>query len=59
MSNVNFGSSVPGIRYDPRSIQGFGTRPYNWEFSTSVQQQVLPRVSMDVGYFRRGTATLP
>ena len=53
MSNVNFGSSVPGIRYDPRTITGFGNRPYNWEFSTSVQHEVLPRVSMDVGYFRR------
>jgi hypothetical protein len=53
MSNVNFGSSVPGIRYDPRTITGFGNRPYNWEFSTSVQHEVLPRLSMDVGYFRR------
>jgi hypothetical protein len=53
MSNVNFGSSVPGIRYDPRTITGFGNRPYNWELSTSVQHEVLPRVSMDVGYFRR------
>jgi hypothetical protein len=44
---------VPGIRYDPRTITGFGNRPYNWEFSTSVQHEVLPRVSMDVGYFRR------
>ena len=53
MSNVNFGSTVPGVRYDPRTISGFGHRPYNWEFSTSVQHEVVPRVSMDVGYFRR------
>ncbi|MEO8257862.1 MAG: carboxypeptidase regulatory-like domain-containing protein [Acidobacteriota bacterium] len=53
MNNVNFGSSVPGMRYDPRTITGFGNRPYNWEFSTSVQHEVLPRVSMDLGYFRR------
>ena len=53
MSNVNFGSAVPGVRYDPRTISGFGTRPYNWEFSASVQHEVVPRVSVDVGYFRR------
>ena len=33
---------------------GWGNRGYNWEFSTSFQQEVIPqRVSVDVGYFRR------
>ena len=53
MTNVNFGSSVPSMRYDPRTLTGWGNRPYNWEFSTGVQHELLPRVSMDVGYFRR------
>jgi hypothetical protein len=26
---------------------------YNWEISTAVQQQIVPRVAVEVGYFRR------
>src|SRR5678815_4414420 len=49
----NFGSAVPGTRYDPAIMNGWGVRPYNWEFSASVQQELLPRLSATVGYFRR------
>ena len=34
-------------------MNGWGVRPYNWEFSTSVQQQIAPRMSVNFGYFRR------
>jgi hypothetical protein len=51
--NANFGSAVPGTRYDAAIMQGWGARPYNWEFSVGVQQEILPRVSVSVGYFRR------
>jgi hypothetical protein len=53
MSNVNFGTIVPSTTYDPRTIQGWGRRPYNWEFSTSVQHEIARRVSANIGYFRR------
>ncbi len=33
--------------------QGFGKRSYNWEFSVGVQREIMPRVSVDVSYFRR------
>jgi hypothetical protein len=49
----NFGSAVPGTRYDPAIMNGWGVRPYNWEFSASVQQELMPRLSATVGYFRR------
>ncbi|MGH9241740.1 MAG: carboxypeptidase regulatory-like domain-containing protein [Vicinamibacterales bacterium] len=51
--NANFGSAVPGTRYDRAIMEGWGVRPYNWEFSLGVQQEVLPRVSVSVAYFRR------
>ena len=39
--------------YDPEVLGGWGVREYNWEFSTAVQHELLPRVSTEIGYFRR------
>ncbi|HKE83401.1 MAG TPA: carboxypeptidase regulatory-like domain-containing protein [Vicinamibacterales bacterium] len=49
----DFGSSFPGTRYDTSIMNGWGVRPYNWEYSAGVQQEVAPRVSVSAGYFRR------
>ena len=51
--NPNFGSAVPGTRYDSAIMDGWGVRPYNWEFSLGLQQELVPRVSLSLGYFRR------
>ena len=53
ISNTNFGTAVPGDSFDPDLLTGWGNRSVNWEFSAGVQHEVLPRVSVDVGYFRR------
>jgi hypothetical protein len=53
MTNRDFGSTRPGNSYDPEILEGWGHRAYNWQFSTGVQHELLPRVSVDVGYFRR------
>jgi hypothetical protein len=53
MANQNFGSSVSNLSVDPSVLRGFGKRGYNWEFSAGVQQEILPRTSIDVSYFRR------
>jgi hypothetical protein len=53
MSNRNFGSATPDLNFDPQLLTGWGRREYNWEFSTGVQREIIPRVSADVSYFRR------
>jgi hypothetical protein len=52
MDNRNFGSAIPGRAYDPDMNRGWGKRFYNWQFSTGVQHEILPRVSVDVAYWR-------
>ena len=51
--NLNFGNFLPSTFYDPAVLNGWGARPWNWEFSTSVQHEIAPRVAVNVGYFRR------
>ena len=53
MSDVNFGTGVRTNLVDPNVLNGWATRPYQWEFSASVQREVAPRTSVDFGYFRR------
>jgi hypothetical protein len=53
MANADFGKVAAGATYDPDMLRGWGKRNFNWEFATGVQQQLVPRVSVDVGYFRR------
>jgi hypothetical protein len=51
--NLNFGSVVRNTEIDPDVLGGWGVRQYNWNFGASIQHEVLPRVSVDVGYNRR------
>jgi hypothetical protein len=52
-SNPNFGTARNSTSFDPAVITGWGIRHFNWEFGASVQHEVMPRVSVDVGYYRR------
>ncbi len=52
--NLNFGNPNPALTViNPDILGGWGVRPHDWQFGLSVQQEVLPRVSVDVGYNRR------
>ena len=53
LASSAFGTAIPGASFDPDLLGGFGNRQYNWEFSAGVQHELMPRVSLDVGYFRR------
>jgi hypothetical protein len=48
-----FGSLTSIAQFNEATRFGWGNRPYNWEFSTSVQHELAPRLGIDVGYFRR------
>lgn len=53
ISDLSFGKPVFDTTYDPALLSGWGIRPSDWNLGASVQQQILPRVSVEVGYFRR------
>ena len=54
ISNVLFGSNqFVGANFDPGVLSGWGVRPSDWSFGVSVQQQLFPKASVEVGYYRR------
>jgi hypothetical protein len=53
LNDPNFGNAISGTTFDPETKFGWGKRPFNWEFSTGVQHQVMPGLSAEVSYFRR------
>ena len=52
MDNENLGRQVFTRSFDPSYVGGWGRRPYNWGLGLSVQQEIMPRVSVTVGYHR-------
>jgi hypothetical protein len=53
VGDFTFGSSRPTTTMDPSILSGWGVRPYDWQFGVSIQQELVPRVSVEVGYYRR------
>ena len=51
--NANFGKQVTNFRLDPDWANGFGTRPYNWEFMGALQTELASNISLQAGYYRR------
>jgi hypothetical protein len=53
-NNLNFGNANPNTTtINPDILGGWGVRPHDWQFGASVQHEVLPRVSVELGYNRR------
>ena len=53
MSDARFGQPIPSTASDPAILRGWNNRPVDWELEASVQQQLMARVGVEVGYFRR------
>jgi hypothetical protein len=52
--NLQFGSNqLVGARFADNLFSGSGLRPSDWSFGVSVQQEIIPRASVEVGYYRR------
>jgi hypothetical protein len=52
-ANQSFGKERATTVLDPSLLSGWGARPSDWQFGVSVQQEIAPRVSVEVGYYRR------
>jgi hypothetical protein len=52
ISNNAFGTVAPNSRLADDAREGFANRRSIWEASASVQHELAPNVSVDVGYFR-------
>jgi hypothetical protein len=53
-TNANFGRLVAAsTTTDPTVLNGFGVRPFNREITASIQHELLPRVAVTAGYYRR------
>jgi hypothetical protein len=51
--DANYGKNRAATVLDPSILDGWKARPYDWQFGVSVQQELMPRVSAEVGYYRR------
>jgi hypothetical protein len=53
-TDVRFGSTqLIGQVFDEGLFSGWGVRPSDWSYGVSVQQELFPRASVEVGYHRR------
>jgi hypothetical protein len=52
-NSSNFGIPFGTARVNPDVQQGWGVRNYDWQFGVAVQQEILPRVAVEVSYNRR------
>jgi hypothetical protein len=53
ISDLGFGQPRFTSGLDDKLVSGWGVRPGDWQIGASVQQQLLPRVSAEIGYTRR------
>ncbi len=53
LSSLSFGTEQIILNYDEAILKGWGVRPSDWQIGVTLQQEVLPRVSVEVGYTRR------
>jgi hypothetical protein len=53
IANAAFGTPVITTQYDNAVKQGWGVRGYNWELSSGIQHEIVPRIALNASYYRR------
>jgi hypothetical protein len=48
-----FGSTVNPRTVNPDVLEGWGIRPWDWQVTASVQQELIARLAVEVGFTRR------
>ena len=51
--NASFGQTIIRTTFDDDVRSGFGNRRNNWEYSIGIEQEILPRTSAEVSFWRR------
>jgi hypothetical protein len=52
-ANDRFGTTLFATEIDPDLLHGWGVRPHDWGFGAALQQELMPRVALEVSYNRR------
>jgi carboxypeptidase family protein len=52
-NSLNFGQPGTSTRVNPALLNGWNVRPSDSQFGINLQQELAPRVSLEVGYNRR------
>jgi hypothetical protein len=52
-SSNNWGSFTQTTTVNPAVLKGWGTRNRDWQYGVSVQQEIAPKVALEVSYNRR------
>ena len=55
--NLNFGNPFNTTRVNPEIMSGWGNRPFDWQWGVALQQEILPRLSVDIAFNRRWWST--
>ena len=50
---VNFGKAGLAQEVNPAVLKGWGVRPHDWQYTFTVQQELLPRIAADVSFTHR------
>jgi hypothetical protein len=52
-NNLNFGAPGTATKVNPEVLHGWGVRPVDYQWGINLQQELVPRVSLEAGYNRR------